>query len=147
MKYLLDTNIVLNWVRKSPDFDKLNEKYDFFDADNDTFISIVSVGEMYAIARRLNWGEKKRMALTECIKALSPQPIEGEEIIEVYGMLDAYSQGKLEDQPLPEGISARNMGKNDLWIAATAYIKRATLVTLDKDFEHLNEIFIEVVGI
>ena len=31
-------------------------------------------------------------------------------------------------------MTARNMGKNDVWIAATAYVLRATLVTTDKDF-------------
>ena len=31
------------------------------------------------------------------------------------------------------------MGKNDLWIAACAAATRATLVTLDRDFEHLAE--------
>lgn len=29
------------------------------------------------------------------------------------------------------------MGKNDLWIAATAYVTGATLLTTDADFDHL----------
>jgi len=33
------------------------------------------------------------------------------------------------------------MGKNDLWIAATAHILRATLVTTDKDFDHVQNFF------
>jgi tRNA(fMet)-specific endonuclease VapC len=36
------------------------------------------------------------------------------------------------------------MGKNDLWIAATAALLGATLVTLDNDFGHLSDFFIEV---
>jgi len=36
------------------------------------------------------------------------------------------------------------MGKNDLWIAATAYTLNATLVTTDTDFDHLDGEFIEV---
>lgn len=39
------------------------------------------------------------------------------------------------DKPL--GTTARNMGKNDLWIAATASILEATLLTTDQDFNHL----------
>ncbi len=31
------------------------------------------------------------------------------------------------------------MGKNDLWIAATASIYNVQLITTDKDFDHLKE--------
>jgi tRNA(fMet)-specific endonuclease VapC len=36
------------------------------------------------------------------------------------------------------------MGKNDLWIAATAALLGAILITLDNDFNHLSSIFIEI---
>ncbi len=65
-------------------------------------------------------------------------------IINNYGIIDAYSQGKLKEKPLPKGMSVRNMGKNDLWIAASAMASKATLLTTDKDFEHLHNQFIEV---
>jgi predicted nucleic acid-binding protein len=41
-------------------------------------------------------------------------------------------------------MSARNMGKNDLWIAASAMIAQGTLITTDKDFNHLHETLIKV---
>ena len=53
--------------------------------------------------------------------------------------IELYSQGKLASVD----FTPRNMSKNDLWIAATAYVTNATLVTTDKDFDHLNE-FIKV---
>lgn len=34
--------------------------------------------------------------------------------------------------------SAQNMGKNNLWIAACALATGATLLTTDKDFDHLH---------
>ena len=34
------------------------------------------------------------------------------------------------------------MGKNDLWIAATAMATGATLLTTDKDFDHLDPTFL-----
>jgi len=40
-------------------------------------------------------------------------------------------------------MTARNMGKNDLWIAATTHVLNATLVTTDKDFDHLDKIYIK----
>ena len=36
------------------------------------------------------------------------------------------------------------MGKNDIWIAATAHILNLTLVTTDHDFDHLEDIFISL---
>ena len=39
------------------------------------------------------------------------------------------------------------MGKNDIWIAATASVLKSTLITTDKDFDHLNNRFLEVVYI
>jgi tRNA(fMet)-specific endonuclease VapC len=46
-----------------------------------------------------------------------------------------YSQCRLDG--FDYSFSARNMGKNDIWIAATARVLGATLLTTDKDFNHL----------
>ena len=40
---------------------------------------------------------------------------------------------------------ARNMGKNDLWIAATASAFNLKLATTDKDFQHLEQVFVDLV--
>ena len=37
------------------------------------------------------------------------------------------------------------MGKNDLWIAAAASVYDLTLITTDKDFDHLNGVFLDVI--
>lgn len=37
------------------------------------------------------------------------------------------------------------MGKNDLWIAATASVLEATLITTDKDFGHLDTKYLKLV--
>ena len=39
------------------------------------------------------------------------------------------------------------MGKNDLWIAATTYVAGAKLITADKDFDHLDGEYFEVIYI
>lgn len=41
-------------------------------------------------------------------------------------------------------MTSRNMGKNDLWIAATASVTNATLITTDKDFYHLNNTYLKL---
>jgi len=36
------------------------------------------------------------------------------------------------------------MGKNDVWIAATASILDITLITTDKDFNHLDKEYLDL---
>ncbi len=55
--------------------------------------------------------------------------INSKDVIAMYGEIDAYSQDKLKFNPL--GNTARNMGKNDLWIAATAVVTNSKLLTTD----------------
>ena len=73
--------------------------------------------------------------------------INHERMIHRFAEIDAYSQGKLPGKPLPPGLSSRNTGKNDLWIAATGSVRNATLLTTDHDFDHLNGVFLNVVYI
>ena len=35
------------------------------------------------------------------------------------------------------------MGKNDIWIAATAHASKATLLSTDKDFDHLDGVWLK----
>ncbi len=60
----------------------------------------------------------------------------------LYADIDTFSQGKHETRTLT--TSARNMGKNDLWIAATTAVLRANLLTTDKDFDHLDGVYFQV---
>lgn len=93
-------------------------------------ISIITAGELKALATKRNWGYQKQLALE---KVFGETPIFGIEL----SLTDAYSQGELISDPLPSGMSARNMGKNDIWIAATALFYDAELHTSDNDFDHL----------
>jgi tRNA(fMet)-specific endonuclease VapC len=61
-------------------------------------------------------------------------------IIQRYAEIEAFSQDKLPQLPL--GLTARNMTKNDLWIAATASVLDMTLLTTDQDFRHLDGTFL-----
>ena len=68
-------------------------------------------------------------------------------IIRRYAEIDSFSQGKNSSRPLPAGLTSRNMGKNDLWIAATASVLNASLLTTDRDFDHLHGQFLDVIYI
>lgn len=61
------------------------------------------------------------------------------DILDAYCELDGFSlDGELlNKRNLNKGPII--MGKNDLWIAATAKVTGAELITIDKDFNHLKE--------
>ena len=71
--------------------------------------------------------------------------VNDEKIIQRYAEVDAYSLNRDRKRPLPVGQTAHVMGKNDLWIAATASVLNARLLTTDHDFDHLDGIFLAVV--
>jgi len=60
-------------------------------------------------------------------------------------LIDAYVQVSRADANWPEG--ARNMGKNDIWIAATAVNAGLPLLTTDKDCRFLHGNLLQVLWI
>lgn len=140
MRYLLDTNIVLLRI-KSPTFKQV---FDSLYANHTLAISVVTLGELESIGIQNKWGTQKIQLVDAFTATLLKIDINNSQMIRAYGQIDAYSQGKLTTLPLPPNISARNMGKNDLWIAAAAHIIQATLLTTDKDFLHLDKYFFDI---
>ena len=141
MNYLYDTNILVFIIKQEPTIEKL-EKAIAQEAGNLRIISIVTKAEIETLAVLFKWGEQKREQLKNIIAQFLIIPIDSEQIVSAYVELDAYSQSKHSSKS--SGLTARNMGKNDLWIAATAMVTDSTLLTSDKDFDHLNEVFISV---
>ena len=142
MNYLLDTNILLIYLRDNPTRNYIEETYDPFGSGNTPVISVVTVGEIRSIAKRNHWGARRMNILNSFLKTMVIADIYSEDVIDRYAEIDAYSQGKLVDQPLSG--SARNMGKNDLWIAATASVTGSMLLTTDHDFSHLSGKFLRL---
>ena len=129
---LFDTNLIIGHIRRQEFLPK------------ETLISVIVAGELEAFALKADWGYQKVDFMQQLLRY--------HPILEVsraftipYARLDAYSQGKLAAQPLPRGLSARNMGKNDLWIAATALYFDIELHTADQDFDHLGPVGLRVV--
>ncbi|MBK8562308.1 MAG: PIN domain-containing protein [Saprospiraceae bacterium] len=145
MTYLLDTNILLIYLRDNATRQWIDQNIAPVSQGNIPVVSVVSVGEIRSIALRNNWGKKKQQQLEELLNQLVIADINAEDVIEKYAEIDAFSQGKLKGKPL--GTSSRNMGKNDLWIAATAAVTNARLLTTDADFEHLDGQYLEVVRV
>ena len=143
MRYVLDTNILIHYLRESELASRIDNQYNPLDASvNEAILSVVSVGELKAIAKINHWGQKRLDKVELLCAELLITDINSEDLIERYAEIDAFSQGKLTGRPL--SITSRNMGKNDLWIAATASILGATLLTTDLDFNHLHREFIDI---
>jgi tRNA(fMet)-specific endonuclease VapC len=145
MDYLLDTNIWLHYIRQTAKYQKVLDE--IFAEENRQFMSIATVGELYSLAMRNKWGKSKLAELKRVLEEVQILPISRMDLTEIYAEMDTFSQGSHPIHALPIGMSARNMGKNDLWIAATARLLDLTLVTTDKDFDHLKDIFFPLIRI
>jgi tRNA(fMet)-specific endonuclease VapC len=144
--YILDTGILLGYVRNAGYVDYVEKKYKVSLLPNISVASIVTVGELYALAFKFGWGEGKKQKLKAVI-AKYPVVNLDNNIVRLYADIDAYSQGKHPELKPPKGMSARNMGDNDILIATTGTKMNASLLTVDQDFQHLDGIFLNVIYI
>ena len=144
MNFLLDTNILLLYLRENKRLAaQIDALYAPLAAPNTSVLSVVTVGEIRSIAIQSQWGVARISKLFQFVQKFPIADIHVETIIQRYAEIDAFSQGRLPGRPL--GTSSRNMGKNDLWIAATASVLGLTLLTTDHDFQHLDGQFFDVV--
>jgi predicted nucleic acid-binding protein len=145
--YLLDTGIFLGYLRGAAYAEYTERKYAVSQPPNVALISVVSKGELYSLAIQRGWGTQRRQALDDLLRQIPSVNINTEQIIQRYAEIDVYSQGKNPNRSLPIGLTSRNLGKNDLWIAATSSVLNATLLTTDGDFDHLNGAYLTVIKI
>ncbi len=143
--YLLDTGLLLGYIRGAGFADYVERRYALSQPPNVQLVSAVSKGEIYSLAIQFSWGAQKTQELDALLRRIPSVDINTDRIIHRYAEIDAYSQGKDRTKSLPNGMSSRNMGKNDIWIAATSSILNATLLTTDNGFDHLNDVFLDVV--
>ena len=59
MNYLLDTNILLIYIRDKKTRQFMESTFNFFGLDNTPIISVVTVGEIQSTAQRNKWGKVK----------------------------------------------------------------------------------------
>jgi len=110
--YLFDTSVLLALVRGGELGRYINNTFGLSEVINKPLISVVSHGEIWALAERNGWGDKKREALSEMLS--------------------------VDRKNLAHPQGARALSDNDKWIAATARAAGAVLLTTDQDFIHLN---------
>ena len=125
---LLDTNILLAYVRWQALAQYIEATYGLGKRSPIPIISIVSEAEIRVLAQQNKWGAFKMRLLEEkMLDFLTIIPIPYRDIVSAYVEIDDYSRRQ-----------GRVMGKNDVWIAATARVEIATILTTDRDFDHLH---------
>lgn len=138
----MDTNLIIIYSKNQELARKIEADHQLFVAENNLAISIVTSAEVMSIIHQFKIGDKRRKVIDNLLDKTVRLDISYDSIIQRYEEIDAFSQGK--HRSIPTNFSARNMGKNDLWIAATASAFNVTLVTTDKDFDHLDKVFIDL---
>lgn len=145
--YVLDTNILVGYIRAANYASYVEKKFQLFSSENISLISIVTVGEIKSLAYQFGWGHKRIEFMNDLVKKIPAVKIDSDQILDAFAEIDSFSQGKHPSIKLPAGLSARNMKDNDVWIASTANVLKATLLSTDKDFDHLHNHFIDFVYI
>ena len=130
--YILDTNMLVHLVRGSEVWARVRSAYQPLLTDPRPLVSVVSIGELRSLAIQFRWQQSKLDQMEFCLGYFRKVTIDDPDVLRAYSVIDAHlcSSG----QPL---------GKNDVWIAATAATNRATLLTTDRDFDRLTPQFID----
>ena len=136
---LLDTNILVHLIRGRAIGRKIVADHDLQDRTEKPLISIITVGEIYALTRKLAWGPAKRQSLAELLANLVIVHPQQGEIVERYAEIDFYCEKELKP--------AEPMGQNDMWIAASASVLDAYLLTADTDFLRLAPRYLRLVSV
>ena len=132
--YLLDTGILLALVRGGQLGKHVERTYQLKSQNQRPLASIVSKAEIRVLAASRDWGGTKKDALENLLANVVLVDVNSDEVIDAYVEVDLFSR--------QWGAGPIKMGKNDLWVAATAKVTRARLLTTDKDFDHLDGVLL-----
>lgn len=142
MQYLvLDTCAIIHIIRGKATGKRVQDWINSLDSQPRQIISTVTKAEMLTFALMAGWQTNKNSFLQKFLAGVTYVDINNsdEQLIENYKLIDAYSKNKATDSNNNfKGGSHITMGKNDIWIAATAKTLNTTLLTSDADFDHLH---------
>jgi tRNA(fMet)-specific endonuclease VapC len=105
---LLDTNVLLHLIRGRQAGRWIDERYGLRGRVEKPLVSVVSVGELFRIAHRRQWGAARLAALNDLVSEMLVIGLEPD-VVRGYGVIGAFLDAA--GMPIPQ---------NDAWIAATA---------------------------
>ncbi|MFY7788561.1 MAG: PIN domain-containing protein [Thermoflexibacteraceae bacterium] len=92
-RFILDTNILVAAVRNSPIWQHI--KHNFPITPENSYLSVVSEGEILSLAAQFKWGNDKLDKLQTVLATLNIIPFTSQ-LVKAYTAIDVYSQ-KLAD--------------------------------------------------
>ena len=135
VQYLLDTNILVHAIRRDGVWSRIQEQFQLLVVEPTPLISVVTAGELRSLAYQWEWATAKLDQMEFLLGTFDMVNID-DAIIETYAVIDSQLQ-----------LRGHTLGKNDLWIAASAKVTGATLITTDKDFDCIHPEFLTRVWI
>jgi len=90
-RYILDTNIILGYLRKAPYAEVVERDYAPFTSPNIAAMSIVSRGELISLGYRNKWGDARKAKLEELLRRIPQVDINNDAVMQMYGEIDAFS--------------------------------------------------------
>jgi predicted nucleic acid-binding protein len=135
MRYLLDTNVVSEWVRPVPNSGVV-QWTDSVDEDL-VFLSVISLAEIRHGVERLDHG-RRRSQLEAWLDIELPQRFEGR-VLDVDPAV-ANAWGRVMAESFGRG---RPIGTMDAFIAATARVHGFTVVTRDVEPYELADVSVQ----
>ncbi|OQW87375.1 MAG: hypothetical protein BWK78_09100 [Thiotrichaceae bacterium IS1] len=141
-RFVIDTNIILHYVRGSRLYQQIESEHQL--SSSEILISVVSVAEIAGFLQRNNYNEAKLQKFESILAKTLIIDIssEDEQLLEAFATLQNYSKNLHPTLKLGRSVG---IGQNDLWIAATAWVAKAQLITTDSDFDPLHPVFLSVI--
>jgi tRNA(fMet)-specific endonuclease VapC len=135
-RYLLDTNVLVALVRAGPLGRYIEQTYSLSHQAFRPLICVVTVGEIKKLTRKFGWGPQKTKEVETLLSQLIWVDINEPALLEAYAEIAHYSES-----------NGNTKSQNDYWIAAAAKVTDATLLTSDRDFDHLQGRFLDRIWI
>jgi len=133
VRYLLDTNVLVHCVRGDNVWQRMQAAHSLLMLEPLPLICVVSVGELRSLALQFNWQTRRLSQMEFILEYFDWVNIDRPSILNAYAEIDAWTRQ-----------NGRKMGKNDLWIAASAAESGDRHITTDRDFISLDPIFLAV---
>ncbi len=139
--YLLDTNVLLHWLRGSKLCQTIDGQFQLTASGFPLLICEVTLGEIEAFAMSSKWGDERKRKLAEVKTKLVVVDLSDDRIMKAYAEFSTLAK--------EQGLAIFH-DKNDLWIAAATKVTGATVLTTDgkaflalRDGKHLDAVVLD----
>lgn len=126
-RIVLDTSVLVKILQGKEDGTRIESTYELGRRTSTPYISVVTVGELRAFSRSAKWGAEKRARLDDLLAELVIVDINSRDVLDAFADVSTFLKER-----------GRTIGDNDRWIAATAKVLQATVLTTDRHFERLH---------